>query len=369
MITKFNNYSESVSKQQPLRGLKRNLKNPDYQMIFRKHIMTRLEILKTMTNEMPDELLEFIWSWDYIKKSPYSQSWYNAQKGWDGYIDGKLRVADHWNFEAQGKLHCETKQEPKSLEDKWYVGVYDSTDDKFDIVKSYDKKDKNIGSKFRAKEFKTISSWKNEILTERYSSPDYVDGYEFGLDYDLEPVNRDALSFVYDYEKEEWIFGEENAYGKPHRMTSNIMKFDYDSDSFIDKGYYDLLGRIWRKRKIIIFWTYPDAGEEFLLFIESLENRLKEKVWDNGWRIITLDSIIPIEEYNGSEDFSDELRQKHVAKWQDREKENKEKLEKGEDVVPKGWGSKSFDLPKDMTPAQYKHLKTFSENVNTSLYK
>jgi len=34
-------------------------------------------------------------------------------------------------------------------------------------------------------------------------------------------------------------------------------------------------------------------------------------------------------------------------------------------------GIKKYDdkLPKDMTPVQYKHLKTFSENINTSLYK
>lgn len=357
MIIKLNNF---ISEYTQTRCLKRNLKNPDYKM-------TRLEILKTMTNEMPDELLEFIWSWDYIKKSPYSQSWYNAPKDWDGYIDGKLRVADHWNFQSQGKIHCKTKQDPKILKDKWYVGIYDSTDDKFDIIKSYDKKNKNVKSNFRSNEFKKLST----MVTERYSSPDYVDGNEFGLDYDLEPLNKDALSFVYNYQKEEWIFGEDRSYGKSHRMTSNIMKYDYESNGFIDIGLYDLLGRIWRKRKIIIFWTYPDAGEEFNLFIESLENRLNEKVWNNGWRIITFDSIIPIEEYNGSEDFSDELRQKHITKWQDREKENKQKIEKGEDVVPKGWGSKKYDdkLPKDMTPVQYKHLKTFSENINTSLYK
>lgn len=75
---------------------------------------------------MPDELLEYIYSWDKIKKSPYANtSYYNDNKSWNSFIDGAIRVSDHWNFIAQGNIHCLTKQKDIKNNKYWYVGVYD----------------------------------------------------------------------------------------------------------------------------------------------------------------------------------------------------------------------------------------------------
>jgi len=78
------------------------------------YFMSRAEVVRFLPKTMSDELLEIILGWDKVKKSPFNnKSWYNAEKDWNGYIDGALRVSDHWNFGSSGddKKHCETIQE------------------------------------------------------------------------------------------------------------------------------------------------------------------------------------------------------------------------------------------------------------------
>lgn len=110
---------------------KSKLKNPGY-------MMTKLEFLNTYNHSMPDELLEFIYSWNNIKKSPYgNNSYYNAKKSWDSFVDGAIRVSDHWNFYSHGKQHC-ISQQPVINNEKWWVGIYDEKTETYDLIKSYD---------------------------------------------------------------------------------------------------------------------------------------------------------------------------------------------------------------------------------------
>lgn len=109
------------------------LRDPEY-------LMTKKEILNNLPNNMPDDLIKFILSWDKIKKSPYGQSWYSNIKSWNNFVDGAYRVADHWNFFARDGYHCRTIQDPRIIRDgMWHVGRYDKATRKYDIVKSYPK--------------------------------------------------------------------------------------------------------------------------------------------------------------------------------------------------------------------------------------
>lgn len=102
------------------------------------YFLTKKEFFTTLNPEMPDELLEYIYSWDKIKKSPYSNdSYYNDNKSWCNFVDGAIRVSDHWNFIAQGNIHCLTKQKNIENNKYWYVGVYDEKNDNYDLIKRY----------------------------------------------------------------------------------------------------------------------------------------------------------------------------------------------------------------------------------------
>lgn len=55
-------------------------------------------------------------------KSPYSFSFYNSSDiSWGYKPENSLRVADHWNFESNGSLHCETTS---GFTTGWAVGQY-----------------------------------------------------------------------------------------------------------------------------------------------------------------------------------------------------------------------------------------------------
>jgi hypothetical protein len=56
--------------------------------------------------QMPQEIIEYIKTWNTIKKSPYSCSMYSENEiGWNFKPDGCFSVSDHWNFFLKGKYH------------------------------------------------------------------------------------------------------------------------------------------------------------------------------------------------------------------------------------------------------------------------
>jgi hypothetical protein len=89
---------------------------------------------------MPDELIAKILSWPNKKRRPYSnKSYYNGTKDWSSFIDGGIRVSDHWNFTASrsDKFNCVTDQ--KNIKDNqfWYVGVYSKETNTYNIIETY----------------------------------------------------------------------------------------------------------------------------------------------------------------------------------------------------------------------------------------
>lgn len=87
--------------------------------------------------QFPAELLLEISTWNEIRKSPWSDSFYNATVGWDFKPHGSYRIADHWNFKSRGKKHCETTTELK--ENLWALGQFDASVGKYRILRTFER--------------------------------------------------------------------------------------------------------------------------------------------------------------------------------------------------------------------------------------
>lgn len=102
-----------------------------------------VQTLHMIPSDMPFELAQEISTWGMIIKSPYGHSYYDAPVGWDFKTDNSLRIADHWNFTAKSKKHCETTTEcPNNTH--WTIARFDNTSKKYIVVKSYPKQSKTL---------------------------------------------------------------------------------------------------------------------------------------------------------------------------------------------------------------------------------
>lgn len=151
----------------------------------------------------------------------------------------------------------------------------------------------------------------------------------------------------------------------------NIFIEDDDIPIFTKRdvpNYLKLSGRLYMDYKIITFWDFPKNKEELKKIIEDLENKLNIKIWNNGWKIEIIEdylnkdyfwtndieklSYIPVEEYKGSKDFSEEERKKHLESPLFKKKNN-----------IKGFGSLSS---KGKQPLSWKQAKLKSEKLITN---
>lgn len=99
---------------------------------------------------MPEEVREIIKGWDYVSKSPYSESYYNCKgKDWENTPDGCVRISDHWNFttikrerDFAGELmenyvsHANTDK-PTNDNLYWTVGKYDKKSETYKVLEEY----------------------------------------------------------------------------------------------------------------------------------------------------------------------------------------------------------------------------------------
>jgi hypothetical protein len=99
-----------------------------------KHLLMKW-VSSGFFNNFPVEATREILDWEFVFKSPISNSFYSKKKGWNLTHDGTIRISDHWNFFAQGRFHCKTKQE--GIKDAWAKGIYDKETDKWDLVEFY----------------------------------------------------------------------------------------------------------------------------------------------------------------------------------------------------------------------------------------
>lgn len=80
-------------------------------------ILANVEKLK-----IDDEVVEILKAFKTISKSPYSNSFYNAENiTWGSKPENSLRISDHWNFSSYGEKHCKTEC---GFTNGWAIGRY-----------------------------------------------------------------------------------------------------------------------------------------------------------------------------------------------------------------------------------------------------
>lgn len=158
-------------------------------------------------------------------------------------------------------------------------------------------------------------------------SPDYVDKYDLGM------RDEDAVPFV-GYEENDEIKILTGKKGTGHMgvyYTSFMPKMTQAFD--LSLPYYS--GRVWLDKKIMSFWHFPDT-KIFKQIVNKLEDKLKIKIWNEGWIVETNYSsksskkdnlltyreywdehpkqikFIPVEDYTKGEDFSDAEQKLHL---------------------------------------------------------
>ena len=90
-----------------------------------------------MVPTMPKELMHEIAGWDVVSKSPYSNSFYNANGiSWSYKPDRSIRVSNHWNFYSRGETHCRTDK-PVVNGKKWVMAEYHADDGRYHVIKEW----------------------------------------------------------------------------------------------------------------------------------------------------------------------------------------------------------------------------------------
>ncbi len=204
---------------------------------------------------------------------------------------------------------------------------------------------------------KNILNFENYMLKE---TPDFlgIEGVDYYYHYpsaraffvDMEPDHKEVKKLYL---------------GDLKGMHSDIR---YNRDN-VNRAY---AGRLWEELKVLSFWVYPSV-DIFNQIIRMLEYELNIKMFNNGWRVEVVkkdneilrhefdeeediedyyfgdrsgqnhkegEELIPIEDYNGSENQPEELLAQHLLSWDEKEKLKKEKGIKGF-----GSGKTAWDKP------------------------
>lgn len=184
-------------------------------------------------SSIPFDMIQEMFSWDIIYKSPYSFSFYSKEKSWEKTQDRTIRLSDHWNFTTKNSdaIHCQTT-EPIENNVYWAFGVYDEKTGKYTITS---KQKALVNSKDRQENIVKIKNFLKEnfkeILTDKAN-------YNIALQ---NQVNTKGLKIkvtnglVYDmdgeflYKINEPIIGVASKIGK-------VIILDIDGKNFIIKG-------------------------------------------------------------------------------------------------------------------------------------
>lgn len=169
-------------------------------------------------------------------------------------------------------------------------------------------------------------------------------------------IKESPDTMFYDNKK----YGIDNGYGDMPffcRVNKNHTKADHVYIGNVGDYHGDLPwannrsypGRLWLDPKIITFWVFPNI-ELFKSIIHEIEEQLDIKMFNNGWRIeiikvnnkidiINYDpskppndyyfgdsdeedyelELISLDNYIGSEDMPEELKQLHLMNWKEKE--------------------------------------------------
>jgi hypothetical protein len=189
-----------------------------------------------------------------------------------------------------------------------------------------------------------------------FETPDSVviDGVE------ICKYNKDNNNFAFGYIDGKMLIGN------THEEISNDLNVDEQN-----RDYFLYSGRIWLNEKVISFWDYPkdnNALKKVIIDLEKKLNQLSEYkyliIWNDtdfkieileegefidyrGLKRYTKESLIPLKDYKGSEELSDEEKSiEHI----DTTYKHK---------VPYGFGSKN---PKYLDKRKWQHANIAQEN-------
>lgn len=128
---------------------------------------------------IPKEALHEINKFEYINKSPFSDSYYNTNEiTWDYKPEGSIRISDHWNFISKGKLHCQLSNTTDYIEDCWYMAQY--KEGKYKILKEF-------GKSIKGYTFLELNKKDLELLRELYNMSGIVKSYLWYKLYKIKP--------------------------------------------------------------------------------------------------------------------------------------------------------------------------------------
>jgi len=133
--------------------------------------------------------------------------------------------------------------------------------------------------------------------------------------------------------------------------------YDKGKDFFIAPGShwsrrsYEYDGRIWKDKKLITFWNYPESNKKLKEIIFDIESNFRENIWGKGWKIELKDGdLIPLEDYEMSKNRDKEEKQLHTLSPMYKNKK------------PKGWKPKNV-------PSLDIRQKMYQESINNSEIK
>lgn len=184
-------------------------------------------------------------------------------------------------------------------------------------------------------------------------SPDHIDNYKGNY---LTVTDFDAVGFTV----------------KTNKEQTKVKTITISKAGEYHSGYHSYPGRLWLNSKVITFWVYPNPVM-FKEIIKKLEEELQIRIFNNDWKVEIIrndegeikirkvrpgadykysdinywenSEFIPVEEYVGSEDFSDLQKQMHLMGWAEKQRLK----EKGIKLAP-GFGSDrtAWDKPRNL---------------------
>jgi hypothetical protein len=197
---------------------------------------------------------------------------------------------------------------------------------------------------------------------------------------DLYSYDWDARSFRFNFKDEELIFSELYNKGGPHRTgiapkSAVYSKYEDDSNfkTVPDKYTIHNNGRLWKERKVICFWIYPNPDKLFNVILPELERlskevkdvKLKEPLkFDNTWliEVIYKDGEVP---YDNNMIYNSSIKDREIIPLFDykgsknpTEEEYLNHLNKGNTKVPPNFGSRA---KKDSEKGAWTFAKKFED--------
>ena len=295
-------------------------------------------IINAIENELNIEMFDNGWRIEVIKID-------------DGFIKHQFKLSNDEYYLSKG-IGIGKDKIMIPIED--YTGSDDVPKEE-QIMHLMNWKEKELARKINKSHFGSVKTgwdashnikYRQKIYQEKHNlikeNPDHIDldddNYYSYEDYDAVPFFVEVND---DHTKVKKL--HVGKYGDTHSDIKN-------SEDIEEKMY---AGRLWKKIKIISFWVYPN-DKLFLSIINALEKKLRIKILNNKWRIEVVkinneiekrdpsdddylfkgdfyngtkrgfshEDFIPIEEYIGSENHSDELRIQHMLNWKEKQKLN-----------------------------------------------